>query len=171
VSVEKTYEGWYRVQERLAARIPRLTTEELALKASPEGWPVWALIAHLAAGRVYWLCVVCGEPGLETTPFPDPATEGWEDHLDEPRTAPELAAAIDSSWVIAQSCLETWTPEMLDVSFTRTRNGLLEHHTRASVLTRIVMHDSFHGGEISLLLGARGLPSLDPWEPPPWPAA
>src|SRR5690349_23076426 len=34
-----------------------------------------------------------------------------------------------------------------------------QHHTRHSVLTRLVMHDSFHAGEVSLLLGLNGLPS------------
>jgi len=161
------YEGWPRVQERLVARISQLSSDELALRASPDGWPVWALIAHLAGARVYWLCSVCGEPGLETTPFEDPANDGWEDHLDEPRSGAELLMAVMTSGAIVRSCLERWTPDMLAVAFERTRNGRVEQHTRASVLTRIVMHDSFHAGEISLLLGTRGIRSLDPWEPLP----
>jgi hypothetical protein len=36
-----------------------------------------------------------------------------------------------------------------------------------AVLTRIVQHDAFHTGEISLILGLNGLPSMDPWEPTP----
>ena len=163
----EVYEGWQRVQDRLVARLPQLSDEELALQPSPEGWPVWALVAHLAGTRVYWLCTVFGEPGLETTPFTDPANDGWEDHLDEPRGAAELLRAVETSGAIVRACLDGWTEGMLEVAFTRTRNGKLEHHTRASVLTRIVMHDSFHAGEISLLLGRRGVRSLDPWEPLP----
>jgi len=160
------YEGWRRVQDRLVARIPRLGTEELALTGAPDCWPVWALIAHLSGTRVYWLCTIAGEPGVETTPFPQPAIDGWEDHLDQPRGAAELLEAVRSSGAIVERCLNEWTPEMLDVAFTRVRNGEVQRHTRASILTRTVMHDSFHAGEISLLLGSRGLPSLDPWEPP-----
>jgi len=159
-----TYDGWHRVQDRLVARLPHLTPEELALAASPGGWPVWAIIAHTAGARVYWLCTVCGEAGLETTPFTDPANDGWEDHLDQPRDSAELLTAVETSWAIAASCLDRWTPEMLEVAFTRTRNGELQHHTRASVLTRLVMHDSFHSGEVSSILGAHGIQSLDPWE-------
>ena len=165
--IDAIYEGWRRVQDRLVARLSELSAEDLALRSTVDGWPVWALVAHLAGARVYWLCVVCREPGIETTPFPDPANDGWEDHLDHPRDARELLAAVESSWAIARSCLEGWTPKMLEVAFTRTRNGRLEHHTRASVLTRLVMHDSFHAGEISLLLGQRQIRSLDPWEPLP----
>ncbi len=167
--VDSTYEGWSRVQERLVARIPELSTDELAVTSAEDGWPVWALISHIAGARVYWLCTVCQEPGVETTPFPNPAEDGWEDHLDQPRGVDELMHAVASSWAIARRCLDSWTPDMLGVAFTRTRNGRLEHHTRASVITRMVMHDSFHAGEISLLLGRRGIRSLDPWEPLPQP--
>jgi uncharacterized damage-inducible protein DinB len=166
MAVTRMYEGWRRVQDRLAARLPQMSTEELGLMAAADTWPVWAIVAHIAGTRVYWLCSVCGEPGMERTPFRDPAGDGWEDHLDMPRTAAELAGAIASSWDVVDSCLSRWTPEMLDVAFARRRNGEVQHHTRHSVLTRLVMHDSFHAGEISLLLGLKGLPSLDPWEAP-----
>jgi uncharacterized damage-inducible protein DinB len=167
-AVAGIYEGWRRIQERLIDRIPRFSDEELALSSgAPDAWPVWALIAHFAGTRVYWLCTVAGEPGVETTPWEDPAVEGWEDHLDHPRSAGELLDAVRSSGAIVQRCLDEWTPEMLSVAFTRMRGDEVQHHTRASILTRIVMHDSFHSGEVSLLLGGRGYPSLDPWEPPP----
>jgi len=153
------------VQDHLVARIPRLGAEELALTGAPDGWPVWALIAHLAGTRVYWLCTIAGEPGVETTPFPQPAIDGWEDHLDHPRGPAELLEAVQTSGAIVERCLSAWTPDMLSVAFTRVRNGEVQSHTRASILTRTVMHDSFHVGEISLLLGSGGLPSLDPWDP------
>ncbi len=164
-SVAGTYEGWRRVQDHLVARIPRLSAEELGLTGAPDGWPIWALIAHLSGTRVYWLCTVAGEPGVETTPFTQPAIDGWEDHLDQPRSAEDLLLAVRTSGAIVERCLNEWTPKMLDVAFTRIRNGEVQNHTRASILTRTVMHDSFHAGEISTLLGSRGLPSLDPWDP------
>jgi len=165
VSVATVYEGWPRVQAHMARRIPALVPGELALKSSPEGWPIWAIASHVAGARVYWLCIVCQEPGFETTPFAVPANDGWEDHLDTPRSAAEVMEALQSSWRIVESCLELWTPAMLEETFSRQRNGAAEHHSRHSVLTRLVMHDSFHSGEISLLLGTKGLESTDPWAP------
>jgi uncharacterized damage-inducible protein DinB len=165
VNVEATYEGWQRVQTQLMNRLPSLGLRELRLKGSADAWPIWAIVSHIAVVRVYWLCEFCKEPGAETTPFADPG-EGWEDHLDVPRRSEELAFAVESSWQIVQSCLARWTPEMLGETFDRVREGNVQHHTRSSVLTRLVMHDSFHCGEVSLLLGMRGLPSLDPWSPP-----
>jgi uncharacterized damage-inducible protein DinB len=164
MSVVAVYEGWRRVQDRLVTRLPELASEQLGLRATAESWPVWAIVGHVAMVRVYWLCIVCGEPGVETTPFRDPANDGWEDHLDEPRDSGELLRAVQTSWSIVESCLERWAPDELDVAFTRRRDGEIQRHTRQSVLTRLLMHDSFHSGEISLLLGEHGLPSLDPWE-------
>lgn len=165
MSVAWLYEGWPKVQNHLVDGIPRLSAQQLALTAGSGPWPIWALVSHLAGARVYWLCAVFKEPGLETTPFED--LDAWEDHPDHPRGVDDLMRAVESSWGIVQSCLERWTPEMLTESFSRQMPSGLQHHTRASVLTRLVQHDAFHTGEISQILGQNGLPSMDPWEPLP----
>ena len=158
------HENWHRVQAKLMNRLPKLGPDELQLKASTDGWPIWAMVAHVAGMRVYWLCGVCEEPGAETAPFTKADGEGWEDHLDVPRGSDELMFAVQSSWRIVESCLERWTPEMLGETFTRLHRATPQRHTRASVLTRLATHDAFHCGEASLLLGMHGLPSMDPWD-------
>lgn len=165
MSVAAIFEGWPRVQARLTNRIPKLGPEELQLRATPEGWPIWAMVSHIAVVRVYWLCEVCKEPGADSTPFSDPGGESWEDHLEVPRRSDELMLAVESSWRIVESCLQRWTPAMLGEAFTRERQGEIQQHTRQSVLTRLVMHDSFHCGEVSTLLTAHGFAPMDPWEP------
>ena len=164
MTVAHLYEGWARVQKRLMTRLPLLTDHDLALSGTVEGWPVWAIVSHIAGGRVYWLCGVCGESGRETTPFRGPVDQGWEDTLDVPRGSRELIEAIESTWRIVESCLDLWTPQMLEVAFERTWGEQVQRHTRSSVLTRLVMHDAFHAGEVSQILGRNGLASLDPWE-------
>lgn len=165
MSVAPIFEGYQRIQSHLTNRIPRLGPDELQLRATREGWPIWAIVSHLAGARVYWLCGVLKEPGAETTPFQDPLGDGWEDHLDVPRQPHELMFAVESSWRIVESCLERWTPAMLGETFIREREGAIQQHTRQSVLTRLVTHDAFHTGEVSILLAAHGFPSLDPWDP------
>ena len=164
-AVAPLFEGWHRIQARLVNRLAKFGPEEAALRASPEGWPIWAMVSHLAGARVYWLCGIFREPGAETTPFADPFGEGWEDRLDTPRQPEELLLAVESSWLIVQSCLDRWTPQMLGEVFTRGTGDQLQRHTRSSVLTRLVMHDAFHCGEVSLVLGMHGLVSMDPWSP------
>jgi hypothetical protein len=72
MTVAHIYEEWPRIQARLVKRLPQLGPAELELRASPDGWPIWAMVGHVVGARVYWLSGVFEEPGAEATPFPDP---------------------------------------------------------------------------------------------------
>jgi uncharacterized damage-inducible protein DinB len=167
-SVAAFYAGWSTYNARLVAAIRPLSRDQLGLRAAESNWPIWAIAAHTAGGRVYWLCGVFKEPGAETTPFTDPLSGvGWEDDESTPRDAAELIWALDSSWQIVERCLERWTRSMLGDVFTREIAGRVQKHTRQSVLMRILTHDAYHSGEISQILGANGLPEIDLWRPSP----
>ena len=138
----------------------------MAWRASPDHWPIWAAVGHIAAVRIYWLCAIFGEPGAESTPWPNPAMDdGWEDQPDHPRSAPELVAALDSTYAVADAVLDRWTPEMLPVEFERMFLGTRQLHTRSSVLQRLITHEAYHGGEISQTLGLHGLDPVYIWRP------
>lgn len=167
-SIARFFRLWEQYNSRLVEAIRPLSDEQLRLRAGPDHFPIWALAAHTAGGRVYWLCGVFKEEGAETTPFIDPLTGfGWEDEPDKPRGAAELVGALESSWRIVEGCLERWTVSMLDEEFTRETPRGPQRHTRQSVLMRILTHDAFHSGEISQLLGANGVGEIDLWRPPP----
>ena len=162
------YDGWPKCNGRLVGAIRTLSNEQLKLRAAPDKWPIWAIAAHTAGARVYWLCGVFKETGAGTTPFTDPLSGiGWEDDESTPRGAEELVFALDSSWKIVERCLERWTPSMLSDEFTREIGGKTQIHTRQSVLMRLITHDAYHAGEISQLLGAHGLPEIDLWSQTP----
>jgi len=159
---------WPQYATRISKAVRGLTTEQLALRASPDHGPIWALAAHVAGSRLYWLCMVCGEPGIGTSDVINPTTaEGWEDDLDHPRSADELVAALGASWAVVADCLERWTPAMLAAEVERSYGGSVQRHTRISILNRLLSHDAFHAGEISQLLGAAGLPGIDLWRRDP----
>ena len=93
-SVAGLYRWWSQYNSRLVEAIRPLSDEQLRLRAGPGNWPIWALAAHTAGARVYWLCGVFKEKGAETTPFTDPASGyGWEDEPDKPRSAGEVVGA------------------------------------------------------------------------------
>lgn len=163
-SIGPFYEGWRKANSRLIDGVAKLSDDQLALQVGSY-WPIWALVGHLAGARVFWLCEVLKEVGAETTPFTDAAHGGWEDHLEQPRGAAELVGALETSWKIVERCLATWTPEMLGEEF--PREGTAQIHTRQSILMRLITHDSFHAGEISMILGTHGLPEIDLWRPGP----
>ncbi len=157
------YEGLELLNHALVAALAPLSAEQLALPVGSPTWPIWASASHLAGARVYWLCHVFNEPGAETTPFTDPTGFGWEDDIGHPRSAGEVVEALVSSWRIVARCLATWTPETLGQEARRTRGTQVQIHTRQSVLMRLVTHDAYHCGEISLTLGCNGLAAIDPW--------
>ena len=142
-----------------------MTDGQLAIRPSPERDPIWATVGHTAGARTYWLCGVLGEPGAETTPWPEASGEGWEDDLDHPRTASELVWALDSTWAIVDGCLDRWTLELLDETVERHSGDRVQIHSRSSILQRLLTHEAYHCGELSQTLGIRGLPQIDLWRP------
>jgi uncharacterized damage-inducible protein DinB len=162
------YGMWRQYNARLVDKIRSLSDEQLKLRARTNYWPIWAIAAHTAGTRVYWLCGVFRESGAETTPFTDPLSGyGWEDDENTPRGSEEVVTALESSWKIVERCLERWTPSMLGDEFTREIGGKTQIHTRQSVLMRMITHEAYHNGEISLILGMHDLPEIDVWRTSP----
>lgn len=166
MSIRPFYDRWPQYNRRLVEVVRPMTTEQLAIRPAPEGWPIWATVGHTAAARVYWLCGILGEPGADTTPWPDPVNDpGWEDDLGHPRAAEALVTALDTTWRIVDGVLDRWTPEMLAEPFLRRYGGVEQVHSRSSVLQRLLTHEAYHCGELSQTLGIRGLPQIDLWRP------
>jgi uncharacterized damage-inducible protein DinB len=164
-SIAPFYAGWHVYNARIIEVVRDLTAEELAIRHGANEWPIWATVAHTAGVRVYWLCGVLGEPGAETTPFPDAVTGyGWEDDLETPRSATELVGALETTWRIVAGCLDRWTVAMLADVITRTgMDGREQRHSRQSVVMRMLSHDAYHAGELSQTLGIHHLPQIDLW--------
>jgi uncharacterized damage-inducible protein DinB len=162
-TIRPYFDMWPQYNARLREVIGAMSDEQLAIRPSPDLWPIWATVGHTAGARVYWLCDMIGEPGAETTPFTDAANTGWEDDLEHPRGADELIGAIDSTWRLIEGCLDRWTPDMMADEFRRQYDGAPQVHTRSSILQRLFTHDAYHCGELSQTLGIAGLPQIDLW--------
>jgi uncharacterized damage-inducible protein DinB len=156
---------WPQYNRRLTEIVGAMTDEQLAIRPSAGGTPIWATAGHTAVVRVYWLCGVLDEQGAATTPWPDPNSDGWEDDLDHPRSARELVEALDTTWALVDGCLDRWTPDMLDQTVERMKDGRRQIHSRSSILQRLLTHDGYHCGELSQTLGIHGLPQIDLWRP------
>jgi uncharacterized damage-inducible protein DinB len=164
-TIRPFYDMWPQYNRRLREVIAAMSSDQLAIRPSADRWPIWATVGHTAGMRVYWICHVIGEPGAETTPFSDASGMGWEDDLDHPREADELAEALDSTWRLIEGCLDRWTPAMLADQIQRDYSGQLQVHVRSSILQRLFSHDAYHCGELSQTLGIHGLPQIDLWRP------
>jgi uncharacterized damage-inducible protein DinB len=165
-SIRPAYHMWPQYNRRLRELVAAMSEDQLAIRPAPDLLPIWAAVGHTAAMRVYWLCEMVGEPGAETTPFWDGSSVvDWADDLDHPRSAGELATALDSTFAIVEGCLDRWTFDMLTDEIRRTYGDTVQVHTRASVLQRLLTHEAWHAGELSQTLGIHGLPQPDLWRP------
>ena len=164
MSIRLFYGMWPQYDRRLREVIGAMTDEQLAIRPSPEGWPIWATVGHTAGGRVYWLCTVLGEPGAEETPFaggddrlggrPRPpaqrrrARDGPRDDLADHRPLPRQLDARDARG-----------PDRAEI-----RRAAPGPHPCVDV-QRLFSHEAYHCGELSQTLGIAGLPQIDLWRP------
>ena len=164
-TIRLAYSKWPEYNRRLREVVAAMTGEQLAIRPSPERWPLWATVGHLACQRVFWLCDFAGEPGAETTPFTNAAYNcPGDDDLEHVLDAEALVAALDSTFRIVEGCLDRWTLEMLDEEIRREDFGEDWVHSRGSVIQRVFSHDVYHTAELNEALGIAGLPQVDLWD-------
>ena len=173
-SIRPFYADWAGYNRRTIEGLARLTPDDLALLVPAQRdwpgdpWPIWAVAGHTAAMRIFWLCDVFGEPGAEDTPF-EGETPGWEDDLSHPRSAEELVDAYTTTWRVVEGCLDRWTPASLGTAVRRPKAGRPDElHTRQSILLRLMLHETYHLGEINLALGSQGREPIDLWPGKDW---
>ncbi|MBA2382760.1 MAG: DinB family protein [Chloroflexi bacterium] len=165
LAIRPAYIKWPEYHRRLRDIVSAMTAEQLALRPSPERWPLWATAGHTACQRVFWLCDFGGEPGKDTTPFPNAGNDcPGDDDLEHVLSAERLAAALDSTFRIVEGCLDGWNLDMLDEELRRPEWDSSWVHSRGSVMQRVFSHDVYHRAELNQTLAAAGLPQIDLWD-------
>jgi hypothetical protein len=163
-TIRPAYSKWPDYQRRFRDVVAALTDDQLALRPSPDRWPIWATIGHTACQRVFWLCDFAGEPGADTTPFTNAGYDcPGDDDLEHVLGPAQLVRALDSTFRIVESCLDRWTLEMLDETLRRPEWDESWVHTRGAVIQRVFSHDVYHCAEVNDVLGPAGLPQVDLW--------
>jgi uncharacterized damage-inducible protein DinB len=164
-TIRPAYSKWPEYNRRFRDVVAALSEEQLALRPSPEQWPLWATIGHTACQRVFWLCDFAGESGAHTTPFPNAGYNcPGDDDLEHVLSAEQLAAALDSTFRIVDACLDRWSLEMLDEELRRPEWDDSWVHTRGAVIQRVFSHDVYHAAQLNLVFGAHRLPQVDFWD-------
>jgi DinB family protein len=141
-SIRSAFPAWPELNGRLRDAVVSMTDEQLLLQPSPDRWPLWATIGHLACQRVFWLCDFAGEPGAETTRF---TNAGWDcpgdDDLEHVLASADLVEALDSTYRIVDGLLDRWTFDSLVEQIDRTQWGPSRIHTRGWIIQRVYGHD------------------------------
>jgi uncharacterized damage-inducible protein DinB len=164
-TIRPAYSKWPDYNRRLRDIVAALTEEQLAIRPSPERWPLWATVGHAACQRVFWLCDFAGEPGADTTPFTNAAFDcPGDDDLEHVLGAEALLDALDRTFRIVEGCLDRWTLDMLEEELRRPEWDDSWVHTRGAVIQRVFSHDVYHCAELNDVLGEAGLPQVDLWD-------
>ena len=165
MTIRAAYSTWPEYNRRLRDVVAAMTDEQLAIQPAPDRWPLWATIGHLACQRVFWLCDFAGEPGAETTPFTNAAYDcPGDDDLEHVLGPSTLAAALDSTFRIVESCLDRWTLPKLEEEIRNPEWDGTWVPTRGWVIQRVFAHDVSHITELNEALGSAGLTQVDLWE-------
>jgi hypothetical protein len=165
-TIRPAYSSWPRYNRRLRDVVAGLTDEQLALRPSPDRWPIWASIGHLACQRVSGLCGILGEPGADETPFPDALYRcPGDEYLEPVMNGAQLADALASTFRIIEHALDTWTADTLDEEILRTLGEDEMVTTRGREIQGSFAHDVYHVAELNETLAANGLPIVDLWSP------
>ena len=143
----RAFESWQDYQEALKRAIAPLTEEQMQRRLIPGLRTPGEIAEHIVYGRALWLHHVLGEGAAELTPL-----LRWEDAHDPPHTAAEIVHGLELTWRFITVCLMRGSPTDTipeeEVPIWKTIWGLLDH-------------DLPHAGELSLLLGADGLPGVE----------
>jgi DinB superfamily len=147
IAEARAFESWQDYQESLKRAIAPLTEEQLQRRLIPGLRTSGEIAEHIVFGRALHLHRTLGQGVAELTPF-----LRWEDADDPPHTAAEIVQGLDLTWQFIIACLMRGAPtdpiSEEDVSIRQTIWGLLDH-------------DLPHAGELSLLLGADGMPGVE----------
>ena len=147
IAEARAFESWRDYQEAIKRAVMPLTDEQLERRIMPGLRTPGELAEHIVFGRALHLRRTLGEVAGELAPL-----LRWDDDDDPPRTAVEILKGLELTWRVITGCLIRGTPGDAmpeeEALIIQTIWGLLDH-------------DLPHAGELSLLLGAAGLPGVE----------
>jgi hypothetical protein len=147
VAEARVFESWQDYQEALKRAIAPLTEAQLGQRLLPGLRTPGEIARHIVFGRALHLHHALGEKAAELVPL-----HRWDDEDGLPRTAVDIIQGLDLTWRTITDCLLSGSPtddlSKEEAEIVQTIWGLLDH-------------DLPHAGELSLLLGAAGLPGVE----------
>ena len=143
----RDFESWQDYQEALKRAIAPLTEEQLQRRLIPGLRTPGEIAEHIVFGRALHLHRTLGEEVAVLTPL-----LRWDDTDDPPHTATEILHGLELTWRFITSCLMRGSP---------TDAIPDEEALIVQTIWGLIDHDLPHAGELSLLLGADGMPGVE----------
>jgi uncharacterized damage-inducible protein DinB len=150
------FKGWKVYQDRLVAAIAPLTAGQLSMRTIPRLRSVDEIARHIIGARARWFYL-----GFEVggDAFKDFGT--WDRRDAPPRNADELVQAITATWEGMHKAIDEWTPEEWAQTWPGEDESEPEVVTPHWIIWHLIEHELYHGGEISITLGAHGIQGVE----------
>jgi uncharacterized damage-inducible protein DinB len=155
-TLDVIYANWRGYQEKLRDSIAPLTGAQLALQPAAGMWPLGQIVQHIISVRAGWFSGTLQDDDAAMRAY-----MAWGQRESPERSAPEMARGLDQTWAFIEACSQRWTPADCAQTFPDEWDGQIQQVSRSWVIYHVLEHDLHHGGEVSLILGMNGLPSLD----------
>jgi hypothetical protein len=147
IAEARVYDSWLDYQEALKRAIAPLSAAQLRARPLPDQRSAGAVAEHIVFGRALHLHHTLGAKATELV-----VLHRWGDDGHSPQSAAAIVAGLDLTWrFISDSVMRGVAGDSLsdaEAAVVQTIWGLLDH-------------DLPHAGELSLLLGAAGLPGVE----------
>lgn len=161
VPLSHIYDGWDGFNTSLVRAIAPRTPAELAYRSAPDGRSVGQIAAHIAMGRINWFSRMPA-PGIdelarETEHLRGAAEQGPDAYAEIAGDAGALVHWLNRTWEMVQATLEAWTVEDLARSYPHTYWGKTYAVSYQWTIWRILTHDVYHGGQLTILLAEQGI--------------
>jgi hypothetical protein len=148
IAEARVFDSWLDYQEALKRAIAPLTDEQLQRHPIPGLRSPGEIAEHIVYGRALHLVRTLGEAAAELT-----VLHTWDDSNDPPRSAAEIVQGLELTWRYIVGCVMQGSPtDMIQVG---------ETPAAVQIIWGLLDHDLPHAGELSLLLGASGLPGVE----------
>lgn len=148
IAEARVFESWLDYQEALKRAIAPLTDEQLQQKPIPGLRSPGEIAEHIVFGRALHLYRTLGDVAEELR-----VLHTWDNEDDLPRSAVEIVQGLELTWQYIVGCIMHGSP-MDSIPKEGTPSAV-------QIIWGLIDHDLPHAGELSLLLGASGLPGVD----------
>ncbi len=144
----RAFESWTDYQEALKRAIAPLTTEQLQRRPLAMLRTPGEIAEHIVFGRALHLYRTLGDEAAELKPL-----LSWDDEHEPPHTAAEIVHGLELTWSRITHTLMRGSPT------DSYPEG--EEWPAVQIIWGLLDHDLPHAGELSILLGAEGLPGVE----------
>jgi len=148
IAEARIFESWQDYQDALKRAIAPLTDEQLHQRPVSTLRTPGEIAEHIVFGRALHLYRTLGEAAAELKPF-----LSWDDATEPPHSAAEIVHGLELTWRFITTILMQGSPtDVIPAS---------DEVTPGQIIWGLLDHDLPHAGELSLLLGAAGLPGVE----------